>query len=122
MKQPTVFVSIESHGGPDVVARALKAAIEIGGAESVEQLVQGDVEADIVVTNSVRIALRMVKETERTSIVIMHSERQEREEAEAFASRNPYRVHTAPILGAAEGQMAIVPFLFNLIAEKAKEV
>lgn len=120
--KPTVFVDIDSHGGPDVVARAIKAVADVFGAEIAEQLVSGEVEADIAVTNSVGIALRMTKETERTRIVLVHFGRREREEALAFAARYTERVTAVPGVGMGRGdEVEIAPFLLKLITEKTKE-
>jgi TnpA family transposase len=117
--KPTLFVNIESHEATNPIARALKAVAF--GAEPVDQLVRGGIEADIAVTNSVKTALRMTKETEKTEIILIHLVKSEREEAIAFASRYLGRVTAVPIMRFGEDKMEIVPFLLKLIADKARE-
>ncbi len=116
---PTIYVDIDSKYTHNPIARVLK--VVAFGAEPVEQLVDGDVEANIAITNSVETALRMVKETERTSIVLAHFG-QESEEAQSFASRYPDRVTAVPFVSSGDGEMEIVPFLLKLIADKTEEV
>lgn len=118
MKEPTLFVDIESQTANNPIAMALKAVAF--GAEPVEHLVVGDVEADIAITNSVDVALHMLKETESTSIVLAHFGKDERVVAEAFASRNQGRVTAVPLVGS-EGETQIVAFLLKLINDKTKE-
>ncbi len=90
------------------------------GADSAERLVQGDVEADIAVTDSIAIALRAVKETENTTIVITYFRRGEGEMAEALATHYPERMTAVPEVGR-EGETEIVPFLLKIITDKTKE-
>lgn len=120
MAKPTMYVEIESGYPENPIAKALR--VVAFGAEQVDQLVQGEAEADIAVTNTIENALRMAKETERTSIVLVYFGKQQQEEAVAFAGRYPGRVTAMPYVSPAEGQMEIVPFLLQLIAEKSKEV
>src|SRR5438876_1195896 len=119
--KPTIFVDIDSQYENNPIARALKIVAEAFGAALVEQLVRGDVEADIAVTNSVAIALRMIKETEHTSIVLAHFDRQQQETATAFANRYDNRVTAVPFIGSGS-EMEAVLFLEKLIAEKTKGV
>lgn len=118
MKKPTLFVDIKSSYATNPIAMALKTVAF--GAEPVNQLVVGDVEADIAITNSVETALRMLKETESTSIVLAHFGKDERAVAEAFASRNQGRVSAVPYVGF-DGETEIVPFLWKLINVRTKE-
>lgn len=114
--KPTLFVDIKSqYDSMNPMAFALKSVAT--GAEPVEQLVQGDVEADIAITNSIEKALRMTKETENTSIIFAYFGKEEGENARAFASRYPGRVTVIPFI-AFEGETEIVPFLQNLINDK----
>lgn len=88
--KPTMYVDIYSQYSHNPIAQSIKAAT-LGTAEPVDLLVHGDAEANIAVTNSVESALRMIKMTERTSIVLVY-ESKDQEEAQAFASRFPDRI------------------------------
>jgi hypothetical protein len=118
MTKPTLFVDIRSQTANNPIEMALRAVAF--GADPVEQLVIGDTEADIAITNSVDVALRMIKETESTNIVLAHFRQNERAVAEAFAGRNQKRVTAVPLI-AFNGELGIVPFLLNLISKKTKE-
>lgn len=121
MKKPSLFVSINSNNSSNPIEQVLK---QIGGltAEVVDQVVHGDVEADIALTNSVATALRITKETEQTTIVIVYFGKDERDQALAFAGRYPDRVTAVPYVGThGDDEMEIVPFLLKLIIEKTKE-
>lgn len=121
MEKPLIFVSIE---GRSLIERTLKHIIStLAEASVVEQLVEGEAEADIAVTNSIATALRWVKETEQTTIVVAYLLKDEREQAVALAGRFPTRVYAVPFAGrSATDNMEIVPFLLKLIAEKGTEV
>ena len=119
-KKPNVFVHIESHYENNPISMVLKLVLKNFGAEPVEQLVNGDAEADIAITNSLIDALRMIKETEKTSIVIAYFKNSDGEEARALAERFPGRVSAAPYVGR-EGETDIAPFLLKMINEKTKE-
>ena len=118
---PLVFVEVESRETTNPIEQAVK-AISFGGTV-VDQLVDdNDVEVHIAVTNSVKTALRWIKETEHTTIVVFHLPNEEAE-AVAFASRFPDRVRAMSVLGGGvDDQAAFVPSLLALIAEKAKEM
>lgn len=114
--QPSIFIDVNDGDGPNPVARAIK-AVAFGG-RIVEKLVdEGDVEADIAVTNSVATALRIVNETERTVIMLIYFRSDERNQAVAFASRFSQRVEVVSGIGG-DGQIAFVPRLLQLIAKK----
>ena len=120
MKNPTVFVDIASDSVNNPIAMALNLIAKAFGATQAEQLVVGEVEADIAITNSVETALRMLKETESTYIVLAHFSRDERAVAEAFANRNQGRVTAIPFVGF-DGETEIGTFLQKLISNKTKE-
>ncbi|MSR78948.1 MAG: hypothetical protein EXS59_02270 [Candidatus Taylorbacteria bacterium] len=120
--KPTIFVSIDSHEKTNPIQQVLNHVMKALGAEPLEQLVQGEVEATIAVTNSVATALRWVKETESTSIVVTFLSRKDLEGGKALADRFPGRINAVPMVCAVEGEMEIVPFLMKLVAEKSKEV
>ncbi len=119
MSEPTLFVGIDSRYANNPLKRVIEAVAF--GAKPMEQLVKDGVEVDIAVTNSVAVALRMIKETERTSIIIACLLNREREAAMALASRYADRVTAVPVMGSGE-ELELVPFLYQLIARKAKEV
>lgn len=120
--KPTLFVQIDSQGysqGGNPLAKAIEVVSATFGAEIVEELVREDVEAHIAVTNTVSHALRMVKETETTHVVLASFYKRDQETAEALASRYPGRISAVAFIG--EGEEQLVPCLIKLIAEKAKE-
>lgn len=90
------------------------------GTRQVAELVHEDVEADIVVTDSIARVLHMLKETEATTFVLTHFGRDAAENAKAFAARFPDRVHAVPMVGDGD-DVELVPFLHQLIAQKAGE-
>lgn len=118
MRIPTVFINIQNAGGSNPLAAAIRKIVF--GAKVVDQLVDDEeTEADIAITNSVGGALKMVKDSAATVIVIAHFTQAERAAAEAFAARFPDRVRAVSYLGG-ESKMAIVPLLLSLIAEKSR--
>ncbi|MGD0576898.1 MAG: hypothetical protein ABSA74_02380 [Candidatus Staskawiczbacteria bacterium] len=119
----TCLVSLSSHGQErNPVQEAIAIVAKKFGAEVAEQLVKGDVEVDIAITDSVAVALRWVKETERTSIIVTYYTKEQRDQAAAFAGRFPDRVSAVPYAGrTANDEMEIVPFLIKLITKKEKE-
>lgn len=123
MSEPTIFVDVGQTGGPSPIAMAIKTVATAFGARPVDQLVDADeVEASIAITDSVAGALRMMKESEKTTIVVVHLKRSDAAEADAFASRFPDRVRSINYIGSSEkDEAAFVPFLIRLIAGKAKE-
>src|SRR3989344_5407697 len=99
MKKPTLFVNIDGQGmslGGNPIAKAIGVIGTAFGAEEIGELVRCDVGADIAVTNSLDTALRMVKETERTTIMLASFYRREQEAAEALAGRYPDRIIAVP--------------------------
>lgn len=124
MSEPTIFVDVGQTGSPSPIAMAIKSVASVFGAKPVDQLVDTeDVEADIAITDSVAQALRLMKESEGTTIVVVHLKRSEGAEADAFASRFPERVRSVNYIGLDEAGdvTSFVPFLIKLIAEKATE-
>lgn len=119
--KPTIFFEISSRYETNPLAMALKQVASAFGAEPVTELIQGDTEADIAVTNTVEAALRLVKETERTSVVLAYLRREEGEEAVALASRFPGRIVAVSYISIREGETEIVPFLQALIADMVRQ-
>ena len=120
--KPTLYIQINGQGysqGGSPLAKAIEVVSDTFGAEVVGALVRGDVEAMVAVTNTVEDALRMVKETETTTIVLASFYKRDQESAEAFATRYPGRVIAVPFV--AEGDAQLVPTLLKVIADKAKE-
>jgi hypothetical protein len=111
------MVSSYRDGGP--IARAIR-VITSRSVEHTDELVQNDIEADIAMTNTIEIALRLVKETERTHIVLTYYRRDEKAQADALASRFPERISVVTIIGEID-EPGFVPFLAQLIGEKTKE-
>ncbi|MEK7560671.1 MAG: hypothetical protein AAB539_01815 [Patescibacteria group bacterium] len=112
--RPVVFVDIE--GGP--LSRAVK-GISFG-AKIADHLCDGEKEADIAVTDSIGAALRIVKETEQTIIVVVYFDTEQRKQALAFAARVPNRTRAMTGIPR-EGDAGFVPEFFNLIKTLAKE-
>lgn len=124
MKKPTLFVNINGQQmslGGNPIAKAIGTIGTAFGAEEIGELVRGDVEADIAVTNSLNTALRMVKETERTTIMLASFYRREQEAAEALAGRYPGRIIAVPYVSIESDEMELGPRLLKLIADKVKE-
>ena len=124
MKKPTLFVNIDGQGmslGGNPIAKAIGVIGTAFGAEEIGELVSGDVEADIAVTNSLNTALHMVKETERTTIMLAFFYRREQEAAEALAGRYPDRVIAVPYVSIESDGAELGPRLQKLIFEKIKE-
>jgi len=95
--------------------------VKVLGADPVEQLMQGEVEADIAVTNSVVTAIFWADETECTSIVLVYHE-DEREKIGAFAPCFSARILTVPFVGStAIGENQFVPFLAKIIAKEKEK-
>ncbi len=121
MKKATVFIDIERQYGTNPLAGVFNSVATAFGAEIMEKLVSGDVEADIAITNSITTALRMVKETEHTSIMLAtFQHNNDKESNKAFANRFPTRVSVG-ILFAADGEMELIVCLCNLINSKSEE-
>ena len=121
MYNPTIFVSIDSREENNPIQNVLIHVTKAFGCAPMEKVVQGEMEADIAVTNSVATALRLVKETEKTSIVIMYLRHAERAEADALASRFSGRIIAQPVCNVNNEEMSIVPFLLKLMGQKMKE-
>jgi|GEM_PF-5272118 len=100
MNKPTLFVNFDSHYATNPLAAAVKMlATAISGAVIVDQLVDAqDIEADVAVFNRVDEALRALKETEHTRILIAHFTKSERDVAMAFAARFPERVKALALI------------------------
>ena len=117
--KPTIFIELSSDYR--AVAAALKQVATAFGAEPVPQLFDGEIEADIAVTNTIEAALRMVKESEQTRIGLAYFYRRDQGEAKAFAARFPDRITAAPMIAFTADDTEIVPFLVTIIASKRKE-
>ncbi len=118
--KPTIFLSIDSRDSFNPVQRVLAQVVTSFGAQIVDQLVNGESEAQIGVTNSVADALRMVKETEQTTILVCYLYSSEKESAQAFAARFPGRIFAVSFIGTSEEESGVVPQILKLIAEKSK--
>ena len=94
MKQTSVFVQIGSREN-NPIKGAISTLAEASGGVIVSQLVNDqEVEADIAVVDSVERALRAIKETECTIVLLAHSSKMQETESRAFAARYPTRVKT----------------------------
>lgn len=110
----TVFIQItSSYRDFNPLASAIKKIVELAGGSVVEQLVDGSVEADVAVTTKVDTALRLMKETERTTIVLAWLNAQDRDACVSLAARFPQRITAISFLG--NGTDAFVPFLMKLV-------
>ena len=118
MSTMRLYVEIESAYPNNPIQLAIGKIGESAGASIVERLVSDDeVEADIAVTNSAAKALSILKETERTIIVVAHFSRDERETAEALAGNHPKRVKAVPYVVQEEDGVELVPFLLAMLAQ-----
>ncbi|MFH1711993.1 MAG: hypothetical protein ABH846_02025 [Patescibacteria group bacterium] len=118
MTQPTVFVQFESREDYNPVAMALGKIVELNDAVITQRLVTDDeVEADIAVVNRAEAALRAVKETEHTIIILVHYGRDEEAPAIALASRFPKRIKAAGFVAPAGHQENLVVSLLTAIAK-----
>jgi hypothetical protein len=116
--KPTIYVAItgNSRSGESSVQRAILAVASAFGATPIDQLVDAqNTEATLAVTDSVTTALRWLKETERTIVLISYFYASDQESFEAFARRYPNRVRVLSYIGG-EGETALVPTLLQLIA------
>ena len=121
MKKTTVFVQMEESGKKTTVAKAIEQVAHTFGAEIVNQAVDADdVESDIAVVDRVDSALKIIKETEKTAILLAFMPMTDKKrEVEAFAARFPDRVKAVDMVLASNGP-PLVPMLLKLIAEKAE--
>lgn len=122
MSQPTIYVDIDSRYPTNPMTVVVKQLASAFGATPVDKIVSADeMEATIAVTDSVAKAFRMIKETERTAIVIAYFYRRDGVEIDAFAGRYPDRVRSINYMGFGEkDEMSFAPFLKKLIADKAR--
>lgn len=125
MTQPTVFVQFKTRSESNPVAMAIGLIAKSVGGTLVDQLVdEQEAEADIAVVNTVEAALRLLKETERTIVLLGYLGNTgycaRKEEALAFASRFPQRVKAGPLVEAA-GEENLMIILMRTIAEMGKE-
>lgn len=121
MKKPTLFVQITDHPGESPIAKAIKlVATTLTGCVIVDKLVdENDVEADVAIIDGSSQALRFIKETEKTTVIVTYLTKEVRREAEALATRYPGRIH-AWCYVEPEGEPCFVLKLATLIKEKAK--
>lgn len=122
--KPTIFMAIKGQGmsqGGNVLSKGIVAVMTAFGANEAQALVTSDVEADIAITDSLADALRMVKETETTTVVLAYFYKREQAAAEAFAGRYPGRVHAAPYICAEGEGVELAPRLMQLIADKTRK-
>ena len=118
--KPTIFINIESHELSNPIAMVFGPIASSCGAEVVEKLVNGDVEADIVVTNSISNALHFTKETEETSIILVYFYKRDRETLMELANRYSKRVSVVPYVSSDTSETEIVPFLQDFIRDRVK--
>lgn len=110
MTEPTLFVD---HGTGPLTTVIAQVAF---GTRRVDTAVDADdIEADLAVVDSVAKALRLIKETEHTVIVIAYIRYDDQEAAEAFAARHD-RVHTTHIVSG-NGKVNFVLCLQQIIGE-----
>lgn len=122
MKQARLFVQFMDHPGESPITQVIKIiATTLPGCVIVDKLVdENDVEADIAMVDGSSQALRFIKETEKTTVVISFLMKDIKLEAEALAARYPGRV-LAWCYVEADGEPDFYLKLATLIAEKAKE-
>ncbi|MFA6053717.1 MAG: hypothetical protein WC762_14135 [Methylobacter sp.] len=124
MKQMRLFVHImdQVHNSESTVAKAIKMVVTpLQSCAIVDKLVdENDVEADVAIVDESSQALRFIKETEKTTVVISYLMKDMKLEAEALAARYPGRVLTWCYV-AAKGEPDFFIKLATLINEKAKE-
>ncbi len=113
--KPVIFIDV--YGGQDNPAARAIEAVAFDTRIGDHLVAEGDVEVDIAVTDSVATALRMVNETEKTTIVLIYFSQQEKDGMTAFASRFSNRVEAVSGIGG-DDQIAFVPRFLQLIAEK----
>ena len=104
MAQPTVFVQFVTRNESNPVARAIGAIAKLAGGVLIEQLVDAqEVEANIAVVNTVEVALRLLKESEKTIVFLGYLGNTgfcaSENEAQAFAARFPDRVKAIALVG-----------------------
>ena len=122
---PTVFVQFETGNETNPVAMAIGKIVELPGGMIVDQLVDDqDLEADIAVTNRVETALRILKETENTRVLLGYMGSTgwcaSKAEADAFAARFPERVKSCSFIGGKdEGNLVLD--IMGAIAQTRKE-
>ncbi len=116
--QPTIYAQFETRyerSPMDIAVRQVAF-----GAVPVDQLVSGSgMETDIAVTNSIDTAEEWLGKTKNTTIVVVYVYLDDRVRFQEFAATSPGRLHAIHVLGL-DGSTALVPFLIQLIADKAK--
>lgn len=125
MAQPTVFVKFETRNESNPVAMAISLIAKSVGGVLVDQLVdEQETEADIAVTNTIEMALRLLNETENTVVFLGYLGSTgfcaSKKEALAFASRFPQRVKAGPLVEATSEENLMI-ILMRTIAEMGKE-
>lgn len=117
--QPTIYTEFVSQYAESPLDFAIKKVAF--GTKPVEALIdEQGAEADIAVTNRPEIALRIIGETKHITVLLAHFFRHEREAAESLTSQHPDRLLAVAIVES-PGEPALVPLLFQLIADKGKE-
>ena len=123
MEKATMYIRIESAEKANPIKMAIEQIAKAFGAEVWPELLKGEEEAWLAVTNSANKALEILKETENTIILIGYLRKDDGEKAEALAGRFPGRVIPAGYIEDAENKNAnLVAQLVRLISEKIKEV
>lgn len=123
MKKISVYIEIDSQYAENPIAMALQQILNVcGGDVWSKPVTDDDREADVAVVNTVNLALKIIKETEATKVVLVYFMKSEREMAEAFASRYVGRVTPVSYIGdSIDDEQALVPYLLNLVNPKGEE-
>jgi len=108
---PTLYINLTSRYPYNPVAMAIGMVAKTFGYTIVEKLVDGDTEANFAIVDTVDKALRTLKETENTAIILNYTMKQDRDGALAFASRNPTRVTAVATIGFYDGDVELVAHL-----------
>jgi uncharacterized protein YrzB (UPF0473 family) len=109
---------------PSIVYALGVLAERLGGTAAAALVDDDGREADIAITLGANDALKVLKETETTKVVIVSLEHYEREAPmiEAFASRFPERIRVAHPVPIKDEEQDVVEVLKNLYETIQKEV
>ena len=123
MEKATMYIRIESAEKANPIKMAIEQVAKTFGAEVWPELLNGEEEAWLAVTNSANKALEILKETENTIILIGYLRKDDGEKAGALAGRFPGRVIPAGYIeDAADKDANLVVRIIRLISERTKEV
>ena len=122
MKVPTLFVHITAHGQECTVLQQTFHQVAFG-SEPVKTLIDDNgQEADIAIVSTPDEALHTLKETEKTTIIMVCLGRDVLATAKTLAARFPERMHARDMIGpdSVDGQH-IVAFLLKIISNLSQE-